>query len=104
MLLYDLPRSGFPPIARRSAAPVIRAALPLGIVLMLTSLTANLPRYSIERHLGTRELGLFAAVASFVTVGTTIANALGQSATTRLARLFEQGEFRAFRRLAVSWR
>jgi O-antigen/teichoic acid export membrane protein len=98
---YDLPRSGAPAARRREPLPVFRYALPLGFVLMLTSLTANLPRYAIERHLGTRELGAFAAVASFVTIGTTLVNALGQSATTRLSRHFSAGDHRAFLRLVT---
>ncbi|MFN3326202.1 MAG: lipopolysaccharide biosynthesis protein [Bryobacteraceae bacterium] len=80
---------------------LFRTALPLGIVLMLSSLTANLPRYAIETELGTRALGAFAAVASFLAVGSTIINALGQSATPRLARHFSAHEFRAFRILAL---
>jgi O-antigen/teichoic acid export membrane protein len=61
-------------------AAIFRTALPLGLVLMLISLNTNLPRYVIEHRLGTRELGAFAAVASFMAAGTTIVNALGQAA------------------------
>lgn len=68
------------------ARSILRQALPLGGVLMLVSLNTNLPRYVIERNMGVGELGVFAAVASFVTAGSTIVNALGQAATPRLAR------------------
>ena len=64
---------------------ILRQAAPLGAVLMLVSLNTNLPRYAIERMMGVAELGAFAAVASFVTAGSTIVNALGQAATPRLA-------------------
>ncbi|MDZ7640152.1 MAG: lipopolysaccharide biosynthesis protein [Bryobacterales bacterium] len=103
LLLYDLPagvagetlaRSGFPE-ARR----IFETALPLGLVLMLVSLNTNLPRYAIEHRLGSAELGVFAAVVSFITVGSTMANAMGQSATARLARHFQEGRFAEFRRL-----
>src|SRR5689334_19060156 len=67
---------------------IFQTALPLGAVLMLVTLNTNLPRYAIERTLGTRELGGFAAAASFLTTGNTVVNALGQSATPRLARFF----------------
>jgi O-antigen/teichoic acid export membrane protein len=80
---------------------IFRTALPLGVVLMLVSLTANVPRYAIESTLGTRELGAFAAVASFVTAGATIVNALGQSATPRLARYFSEGDRKRFRALSL---
>ena len=82
-------------------AAIFRTALPLGVVLMLISLVNNLPRYVIEHSLGTVELGAFAAVASFSTVGSTAVNALGQAATPRLARHFSAGELPRFRALAL---
>jgi O-antigen/teichoic acid export membrane protein len=80
---------------------ILRTALPLGVVLMLVSLNANLPRYAIERHLGTRELGAFAAVASIVNAGSTVINALGQAAMPRLARRFGERDWPRFRQLAA---
>jgi O-antigen/teichoic acid export membrane protein len=80
---------------------IFRTALPLGVVLMLVSFTGNVPRYAVEHYLGTRELGVFAAVAAFLTAGTTVANALGQSATPRLARHFSRRELSQFRLLAL---
>ena len=102
LLLYDV-RSGEPlaHTSRPSQMAILRTALPLGVVLMLVTLNANLPRYAIERNLGTRELGAFAAAASFLTGGNTVVNALGQSATPRLARYFAQGDRSGFRRLSV---
>ncbi len=106
LLFYDRPvatrgeslaRTGW-----KTQAGIFRLALPLGVVLMLASLSANLPRYAIEARLGTAALGWFAAVASFMTVGSTVINALGQAATPRLARCFSSGDRRSFTRLA--WR
>ncbi|MGE5489491.1 MAG: lipopolysaccharide biosynthesis protein [bacterium] len=85
----------------RSQWEILRAALPLGAVLMFSSLTTNLPRYAIEWYFGTPELGAFAAVASALTAGNTVMNALGHSATPRLARLFNARDLRAFRSLAA---
>jgi O-antigen/teichoic acid export membrane protein len=68
---------------------------------MLISLTTNLPRYSIERRLGAAQLGVFAAVASFVTMAQMVMNALGQSATPRLAMLFSSGDLHRFKNLAA---
>jgi O-antigen/teichoic acid export membrane protein len=101
LIAYDLPHAGARYEGRDRPGEVLRAALPLGFVLMLVSLTANVPRYAIEKFLGTRELGAFAAVASFATTGAAVVNALGQSAVTRLARHFEAGESRAFRQLGT---
>ena len=68
---------------------------------MLVSLNTNLPRYAIERYLGTEALGVFAATASFLAVGSTVVNALGQAATPRLARAFRSGDRPGFLRLAL---
>ena len=80
----------------QGARSVLRQALPLGAVLMLVSLNTNLPRYVIEHRLGLAELGAFAAVASFVAAGSTVVNALGQSATPRLARFAALNQPRDF--------
>ncbi len=104
LLAYDRPAgSAGEDTSRRGARSqleIARTALPLGVVLMLASLNTNLPRYAIEHFLGTRELGAFAAVASFVTVGTTMINALGQAAAPRLARYASGLERARFRKLA----
>ena len=80
---------------------ILRSALPLGVVLMLVSLTVNVPRYAIERYLGTRELGAFAAVASFIAAGGAVVGALGQSAMPRLAICYSAGDLKRFRELAL---
>ena len=84
----------------RAQAGILGVALPLGVVLMLLSLASSLPRYAIERSLGMAALGAFAAPASFMGVGATVVNALGQAATPRLARCFSEGDRAGFRRLA----
>jgi O-antigen/teichoic acid export membrane protein len=55
----------------------------------------------VQRHLGTHELGVFAAVAAFLAAGSTVANALGQSTTPRLARYYSEGDLGEFRRLVL---
>jgi len=76
-------------------------ALPLGIVMMLLSLNANIPRYFIDHYWGERELGIFAALAYLMVAGNTVVSALGQSASPRLARLYADGDFRPFCRLLI---
>ena len=71
-------------------------ALPLGLVLMLISLNVSIPRYFLEGNLGTRELGIFAAIAYLERVGTTIADALAQSASPRLAKDYASGNTGAY--------
>lgn len=115
LFLYDR-RSGFlilrlwspDGIAWRLLRPRFRAAtlarlvwlaLPLGFVMMLISLNANIPRYFIERYLGKDQLGIFAAMAYLMVAGTTVISALGQSASPRLAQYYAQEDRNHFLRL-----
>lgn len=74
-------------------------ALPLGLVLMLISLSASVPRYFIERNWGAYELGIFVAIAYLERAGATIANALGQSASPRMAKYYASGHRSAYANL-----
>lgn len=76
-------------------------SLPLGFSMMLVSINVNLPSYIIERYLGTRELGIFAAMAYLMEIGSRIVIALGESATSRLAQHYAQGNAAAFRVLLL---
>jgi O-antigen/teichoic acid export membrane protein len=67
-------------------------SLPLGIMAMLVSMNANIPRYFIEGHLGAAALGIFAALLYPMTAGTLVVTALGQAALPVLARQFAAGE------------
>jgi O-antigen/teichoic acid export membrane protein len=94
-------RVGFGPALqpRWDAAILVRlatSALPLGLVVMLDSLYTNVPRYFIEHRLGESELGIFAAIGYLMFVGSTIINALGQSASPRLAKYYAAGDQTAF--------
>lgn len=80
---------------------LIWLSLPLGIVMMLLSLNTNIPRYFIERSLGERELGVFAAISYLMVAGTMVVSALGQSASPRLAKYYAAGESKAFRMLLL---
>lgn len=92
----DLPRRLQLRWRPRALVMLTLLALPVGIVMALISFNANIPRYFIEHHLGTRELGIFAALAYPLAAGTTVIGALGQSATPRLARHYADGDYRAF--------
>ena len=80
----------------RTLAALAWVALPAGVVMGLISFNVNLPRYFIEHHLGTEQLGIFAAMSYPMIAGTTIVGALGQSATPRLSQYYSDGERRAF--------
>ena len=88
----------------RFSAPLmkqlVRLSLPLGIVAMLVSLNVNIPRYLISQMHSVRDLGIFSALGYMLIAGTMIVNALGQSASPRLALYSSQGRTREFRRLS----
>jgi O-antigen/teichoic acid export membrane protein len=72
------------------------AGLPLGFVLMLVSLNLNIPRYFIQQQLGTHELAIFSAIATLLTAGSVMTNAIGQAAAPRLAKYFAHNDRRGF--------
>lgn len=76
-------------------------ALPLGFVTMLISFNTNIPRYFIEGHLGSYQLGIFAAITAFQKAAPTVVQALGRSASPRLAKYYAANKARAFRRLTL---
>lgn len=78
-----------------------RLTLPLGFMTMLISFNANIPRYFIEGNLGSYQLGIFAAVAAFQKAAPTVVQALGRSASPRLAKYYAGNRPAAFRRLGL---
>lgn len=115
LIIYEVPVGAWvlkasPLILREKLRPrwetpmvlrLIWVALPLGLVGMLISLNANIPRYFIEHYGGLRELGIFAAIAYLLAAGGMVINALNESATPRLARHYASGEVQAFRLLLI---
>ncbi len=74
-------------------------SLPLGIVMTLISLNANLPRYLIVHYLGAGQLGVFASLAYLLTAVNLLALALGQAASARMATMFALGDLTRFRKV-----
>lgn len=94
----NLPR---PHWDRETLAKLVRLALPLGLVTMLISFNSNIPRYFVEGHLGAYYLGIFAAIASFQKVAPTVVQALGRSASPRLAKYHAAVNVKSFRNLSM---
>lgn len=95
-------------LARREGPPrwnvpelkrLLVLSAPLGLVTLMQSLYQNIPRYAIEGILGSRQLGIFGAIASLMAIGNTLVSALGQSAAPRLAILHAEGKKSEFARL-----
>jgi O-antigen/teichoic acid export membrane protein len=107
VLLYDVPNaralidrhSGFFRFERRDLLRLMMLGLPLGWVATLGSLTVNIPRYFLQHYLGLADQGVYASLAYLVVVINLIVAALSVSVTTRLARLFADGDHRQFVRL-----
>src|SRR6185437_162272 len=105
--VYDLWRArrvlGSTRIFFRFRASVLNKLLvlsaPLGVVMTLSSLNINLPRYLLVKYMGQAELGIFASMAYLVIAGTLTINALGQSASARLARMFADDDRAGFWRV-----
>lgn len=90
-----------PRFEARALARLAWLALPLGFSTMLVALNTSIPRYFVEKHLGERELGIFAALAYFHRAGTTFANALGEAASPRLSRHYAAHDMPGFSALLL---
>ncbi|MFP3668919.1 oligosaccharide flippase family protein [Priestia sp. SIMBA_032] len=64
--------------------------LPLGIAASLDSFNANIPRYFLQYFMNEKYVGYFSAIFFIMASGGTIITALAQSATPRLARLYNE--------------
>ncbi|GAB1758474.1 oligosaccharide flippase family protein [Priestia megaterium] len=64
--------------------------LPLGIAASLDSFNANIPRYFLQYFMNEKHVGYFSAIFFIMASGGTIITALAQSATPRLARLYNE--------------
>lgn len=71
-------------------------SFPLGVVVLLTTLNSSVPSYFIKQALGERDLGIFTAIGFVISVGNMAVVSLGQSAFTRLARSYSEGNLAAF--------
>jgi O-antigen/teichoic acid export membrane protein len=104
LLFYDVPNAraligrhdAFFRFDRRELWRLAMLGLPLGWVTTLTSLNANIPRYFLQHYLGLAEQGIYASLAYLIVAVGLVALALSQSVTTRLARLFADGDLRQF--------
>jgi O-antigen/teichoic acid export membrane protein len=76
-------------------------SLPLGIVVLLTTLNSSIPSFFIKHGIGERDLGIFSALGLTISVGNMAVVSLGQSAFTRLSRAYTRGNVRAFGALLV---
>jgi O-antigen/teichoic acid export membrane protein len=83
-------------IDRAKILRLVRLAAPLGAVMFLISLGANVPRYVIAADLGEGNVGLYSALVYTLVAATTVNSAMGQAASPRLAARFADGDTAGF--------
>jgi O-antigen/teichoic acid export membrane protein len=71
-------------------------SLPLGIVVLLTTLNSSIPSFFIKHGIGERDLGIFSALGLTISVGNMAVVSLGQSAFTRLSRAYASRNIMVF--------
>ena len=84
---------------------LLRMALPLGVISMLISLNLSIPRYFVEAHSGSAELGIFSAIASLISAGNLVVSAFGQSIFLPVARACaapDRAKYRGYVALAAA--
>jgi len=84
---------------RRTLVRIAVLAFPLGIVMGIISLNTNIPRYAIEKFLGTHDLGIFSALAYTTVAVNMFVQALGQAVSPRLSRHFADKDIPGFNAL-----
>jgi O-antigen/teichoic acid export membrane protein len=78
-----------------------RQCIPTGVVMMLGSLTVNIPVYFIEGELGLKQVGYYSSVAYLMTLGALVSTAVLQSVAGHMANLFFGDRALYWRSLAV---
>jgi O-antigen/teichoic acid export membrane protein len=85
----------------REQRQLLWRSLPLGIVVLLTTLNSSIPSFFIQHGIGERDLGIFSSLGLTISVGNMAVVSLGQSAFTRLSRAYASGNIAAFGSLLV---
>jgi O-antigen/teichoic acid export membrane protein len=104
LVLFDIPRTrrgtGHWWLPERAILlQLTRLTWPLGVAVGLIALNASLPRYFLGRERGLDSVGVFTAMSYVTVAGSMVITALGQAATTPLARLAEGRDLGPFRAL-----
>jgi O-antigen/teichoic acid export membrane protein len=83
----------------KNSLELFKIAWPLGIVIFANTLNLNIPRYFIAEYYDEAMVGVFASISYFIVAGSTLVNAVGQSAIPRLAK-YGYTNLRQFRLLS----
>jgi O-antigen/teichoic acid export membrane protein len=78
---------------------LLRTALPLGVISMLSSLAPNIPRYYIDAFHGSTDLGIFSAIATLLSAGSLVVSAFGQATFLPVAKAVAAADYIGYRML-----
>jgi O-antigen/teichoic acid export membrane protein len=101
LLLHDLRHSMRSSHGRRLALDrrsllLARAALPLGLVMTMITVSHNIPVYFLQIYLGSEQVGFYSGVFYFSIVGRMVVDAISQSISPLFAVHVLRGERAAF--------
>jgi O-antigen/teichoic acid export membrane protein len=82
----------------KTVLSLLRLTFPLGVIMFLLTLQRSVPRGVLEAYHGASALGYFGPIAYPIFMGTIVVNALGQSASPRLANYYVR-DIKQYRRL-----
>lgn len=69
---------------------LLKLTAPLGLVAGLGTLFTSIPRLSLDKFIGRKEVGYFVAMSSLLVVGNMVIAALGQATMPRMAKYYAE--------------
>lgn len=82
---------------------LIIKGLPLGIVLLVISLNANVSKYFLEAYCGTEKQAIYSSISYILIIGLFILDSLGQTFVPRLSKYYYNAEFYQFKKLTTTF-
>jgi O-antigen/teichoic acid export membrane protein len=84
-----------------SLVKLLKTSFPLGVSILLVSLSVTSSNYIVARNIGLKELGLFSAILYIIEVGNRITVALAESSQPKLAAYYSTLEIKKFQKLLL---
>lgn len=80
-----------------------KRGLPLGIVLLIISLNANISKYFLEIYAGTKIQAIFSSISYVLVIGIFILDSLGQVFVPRLSKFYYDKEYLSFQKYSFNF-
>lgn len=87
---------------RASIKALYLIGIPMGITGLMILLGQNIPRYVLENSFGSAELGIYASMVYFITVGNVLVMAFCQAIVPVLARYYEDQDEKKLKHLVLN--